>query len=151
MSRLEESGNFENAINNSNSSKKLNQNDQNILTRKILDEKKSKMKLNKLVINNYQVINPRKSEQCLLDESLENYSDTEINNQLDYIFESKNNLKREYEKNKKNNSCKCASTRCSKFSCNCLRNGVSCDFLCGCKNCDNTKGKGLKFNISMQQ
>ena len=107
--------------------------------RKILDDKKAKMNLKKVIIKDLKLLNEND------DKSRDGYSDREINEQLGYIFDPKSNIKRENEKNKKNNSCKCSRTRCSKFSCNCLRNGVSCDFLCGCKDCDNSKGLGLKY------
>jgi hypothetical protein len=68
------------------------------------------------------------------------HKEEDINTQLDYIFGETNNLKKEREKNKTFNSCKCAKTNCSKYSCNCLRLGVSCDFLCKCKDCFNTAG-----------
>jgi hypothetical protein len=63
MSRLDESF---------SSSKK--QYDYRHSIRKILDEKKSKMNLNKLIINNYELL------QNDNDKSLDNYSDSEINN-----------------------------------------------------------------------
>ncbi len=70
-------------------------------------------------------------------EEKEDYSDREIEEQLNYILDPANNIKKEYQKTKLTNSCKCAKTGCMKFSCNCLRNNVGCDFLCSCKNCGN--------------
>ena len=70
-------------------------------------------------------------------EEKEVYNDRDIEEQLSYILDPVNNIKKEYQKAKMTNSCKCAKTGCSKYSCNCLRNRVACDFLCSCKNCEN--------------
>jgi hypothetical protein len=78
----------------------------------------------------------------------ETYSCIDVNEMLDYIFDPGNNLKKEYEKVKKSNSCKCKKTSCSKYSCNCLRNGNKCDLLCSCKNCENKEEISMADLIS---
>jgi len=78
----------------------------------------------------------------------ENYSYIDVDEMLDYIFDPGNNLKKEYEKVKKGNSCKCKKTSCSKYSCNCLRNGNKCDLLCSCKNCENKEEISMSDLIS---
>lgn len=75
----------------------------------------------------------------------ETFSDLDVDDMLDYILDPCNNIKKEYQKVKKNSSCKCQKTSCSKYSCNCLRNGNRCDLLCSCKNCEN------KSEISMTE
>ena len=103
--------------------------------RQILDEKKTKLNLTKLIIDDYRLIEKEKQiEGNLLSEE---YYDRDLEDQLNYILDPDNNIKKEHEKRKKTNSCKCTKTACSKFSCNCLRNGIKCDFLCRCKNCEN--------------
>ncbi len=75
------------------------------------------------------------------------YLDVEVDDMLEYIFDPSNNLKKEYEKNKTSNSCKCKKTGCSKYSCSCLRNGNKCDFLCSCKTCGNKKDESIKRTL----
>jgi hypothetical protein len=75
-------------------------------------------------------------------------SEYDINRKLDYIFNPESDFKKEYSKIKKSNSCKCSKTNCMKFSCNCLRNGIKCDILCGCKNCDNKQKETISDLLS---
>ena len=63
----------------------------------------------------------------------------DIDDKLNYIFES------DIKKIKVSNSCKCSKTNCSKYYCNCLRNGFKCDFLCSCNNCANAPDMNIKF------
>lgn len=64
------------------------------------------------------------------------YDDEIMKDQLDYIFDPRNNIRKEHTKNNKT-SCKCLKTQCSKYFCSCLKNGQKCDILCSCKSCYN--------------
>jgi len=93
----------------------------------------------KFVKSNHEEFNTEKLA-CIRDQQLlknNEQRNEDIEDKLDYILNPENNIKREYTKIKKSNSCRCAKTGCSKFSCNCLRNGLKCDILCKCKNCNN--------------
>jgi hypothetical protein len=103
---------------------------QNLLNR-LQDSNKEKNQKPNTDLDNFKNL-----PEFLLEEK-EEYSDREIEEQLNYILDPANNIKKEYQKSKLGNSCKCAKTGCMKFSCNCLRNNVGCDFLCSCRNCEN--------------
>jgi hypothetical protein len=96
-----------------------------------LDRKKQ----NKIIIDNFELFNKSDSSS---------YSDNTIEKQLNYIFEPINKNKKEYKLSKLG-SCKCTKTGCSKYSCNCLKNGLNCDFLCSCVNCRNSKNSNSSF------
>jgi hypothetical protein len=63
-----------------------------------------------------------------------------LEDKLNYIFDKEKNVKTELKKLKFSNSCRCGRTNCTKYYCNCLRNGIKCDILCSCKNCNNKTG-----------
>jgi hypothetical protein len=123
---------LESSISNRNASgvkKTLMFNKENITYTKKNDDEELKKMLNKK--KNIIFIKDEENKDN------ETYSNIDVNEMLDYIFDPGNNVKKEYEKVKKSNSCKCKKTNCTKYSCNCLRNGNKCDLLCSCKNCQN--------------
>jgi hypothetical protein len=63
--------------------------------------------------------------------------DYDIDEKLNYIFEKERPVK-------VSNICRCNKTACSKYYCNCLRNGAKCKFSCSCTNCLNN-GSEKKF------
>jgi hypothetical protein len=69
-----------------------------------------------------------------------------LEDKLNYIFDKEKNVKNELRKVKPTNSCKCGKTNCSKYYCNCLRNGIKCDILCTCTNCSNVNGDIILLN-----
>lgn len=101
----------------------------------------------KLQDSNYHSNTKSYLSKFSIEQEREDLSDKELEEKLNYILDPTNNIKKEQRKAKTTNSCKCAKTGCNKFSCNCLRNNLKCDFLCSCKNCQNRQEitKGNEF------
>lgn len=89
-----------------------------------------------------------KVEEKMKKENFKNELESDLNEKLNYIFDPETNVKKGYAKEKKSNSCKCAKSNCTKFLCSCLRNGLKCDFLCSCKNCENKQTVNLTDLLS---